>query len=207
MVYSTPVVEYEVRDMGMLSETIKRRRLHKVAPYVCGDVLDIGCGPALLLGLPGAAIASYTGVDHNAGRIAALQRQHPGRQFLCKDLDEDTLGLDQTFDTILLIAVIEHIYNQKHLLKQLVALLKPEGRIVITTPTPFGNDLVHRIGAALGLLSKDAAHDHIVLYNRRRFEMVARDFGLALAEYRRFQCGCNQLAVLRRAAQAPGQPQ
>lgn len=185
--------------MGILSERIKRSRLRRVAPHVRGDVLDIGCGPALLLAESGAAIASYTGIDHNAGRIAALQRQYPQHRFHCKDLDEDVLECGRKFDTVLLIAVIEHVYNQKHLLKQLVPLLTPEGRIIITTPTPFGNDVVHRIGAALGLFSKDAAHDHIVLYNRRRFEMISRDFGLSLVEYRRFQCGCNQIAVLRRA--------
>ena len=185
--------------MGLLSETVKRKRLERIAPYVRGDVLDVGCGPALVLARLADRITSYTGIDCNAARIERLRSQYPEYDFLCRDLDDERLDLPQQFDAILLVAVIEHVYNQKHLLKQIIPLLKPEGQIVITTPTPFGNDVVHRLGAALGLLSKDAAHDHIVLYNRRRFEMVARDFGLVLAEYRRFQCGCNQVAVLRRA--------
>ncbi|HNR33418.1 MAG TPA: methyltransferase domain-containing protein, partial [Candidatus Hydrogenedentes bacterium] len=130
---------------------------------------------------------------------AGLRRRFPDHTFLRKDLDEDLLDLGRQFDTVLLVAVIEHVFNQKHLMRQLVPLLKPEGRLVVTSPTPFGNDVVHRIGAALGLFSKDAAHDHVVIYNKRRFLLLAREFGLMLETYCRFQCGCNQLAVFRTA--------
>ena len=186
-------------DMGLLSNTIKRQRLRMVAPYIRGDVLDVGCGPALILETCRARITSYTGIEHTDARVAALRRQCPGHTFLVRDLDTDPLAGCGQFDVILLVAVIEHVYNQKHLLQQLAPLLKPEGRLVITTPTPFGNDVVHRIGAALGLFSKDAAHGHVVIYNKRRLALLAREFGLMLEHYRRFQCGCNQLAVLRRA--------
>lgn len=189
--------------MGLLSERIKVERLTKVVPYVAGDVLDVGCGPAQLIELCDSAIASYTGIEQSPKRVAGLLRKYPQHMFLCRDLDVEPLDLPGNFDVILLVAVIEHIYNQKHLFRQLAALLKPEGRIVITTPTPFGNDVVHWLGAAVGLFSQDAAHDHIVIYNRRRFQKVARDFGLRLEHYRRFQFGCNQLAVFRKIIRNP----
>lgn len=188
--------------MGLLSNVIKRQRMRMVAPYVHGDVLDVGCGPALVLEACRDRVASYTGIEHTDARVAALRRRFPDHTFLRSDLDADTLAPGRQFDVILLVAVIEHVYNQKHLLQQLVPLLTPEGRLVITTPTPFGNDVVHRIGAALGLFSKDAAHDHVVIYNKRRLVLLAREFGLVVEHYRRFQCGCNQLAVLRRTCES-----
>ncbi|HNT89156.1 MAG TPA: methyltransferase domain-containing protein [Candidatus Hydrogenedentes bacterium] len=185
--------------MGLLTNTVKRQRLRVVTPYVRGDVLDVGCGPALALEACRDRIGSYTGIEHTDERVAGLRRRFPDHTFLRKDLDEDLLDLGRQFDTVLLVAVIEHVFNQKHLMRQLVPLLKPEGRLVVTSPTPFGNDVVHRIGAALGLFSKDAAHDHVVIYNKRRFLLLAREFGLMLETYCRFQCGCNQLAVFRTA--------
>lgn len=171
-----------------------------VMPYIKGDVLDVGCGPTTTLRTGGEAIRSYTGIEYHAGRIAQLEQDFPQHTFLRRDLDSDAIGIERQFDAILLVAVIEHIYNQKHLMQQLGPLLKPEGRIVITTPTPFGNDVVHRIGAMIGLFSKCAMEDHVVIYNKKRFEILARDLGLEIETYRRFQFGCNQLVVLRAAS-------
>ncbi len=189
--------------MGILSARIRRQRMLMAAPYIRGAVLDLGCGEAAMLELFGDRMESYTGVEQAPGRARKLAKRHPGHVFVHRDLDDDPLGFDAQFDVALLIAVVEHVYNQKHLFREVVRALKPDGRIVITTPTPFGNDVAHRIGARLGLFSPGAAEDHVVIYNRRRFEILARDFGLELERYQRFQCGCNQLAVLRRKAPDP----
>ena len=55
---------------------------------------------------------------------------------------------------------------------------------------------MHRTGARLGLFSKVAADDHIVIYNKKRFQILASDFGLSIERYERFQFGCNQLVIL-----------
>ncbi len=184
--------------MGLLSPYIKRQRLGMVAPYVRGDVLELGCGPGIALSQWEGRMASYTGVDYRDDLIKALQRKHPRHAFHTRNLDDDALGLAGSYDVILMIALVEHIYNQKWLMTQAAGLLKPGGEIVVTTPTPFGNDVVHRLGAALGLFSQGAADDHVAIYNKNRFQIMARDFGLEIARYQRFQLGCNQLVVLRK---------
>ena len=183
--------------MGLLTERIKRQRMLMAAPYLQGDVLDIGCGAAEALDYAGPAMTSYTGIDVPEGHVARLGRDFPRHDFVCRNLDEDRFDLPRRYDVALLLAVIEHIYNQKHLMKEILGALKPGGRIVITTPTPFGNDVVHRWGAPLGLFCQSAFDDHIVIYNRKRFAILARDFSLELERYQHFQFGCNQLAVLR----------
>jgi len=183
--------------MGMLSPFIKRQRLAMVAPYVQGDVLELGCGPGIALQLWADRITSYTGVDYRPDLITQLQRKYPAHTFYTRNLDDDQLDLGRQFDTILMIALVEHIYNQKHLMQQAAALLRPTGSIIITTPTPWGNDIVHRIGARLGLFSQGAADDHVTIYNRHRFEIMSKDIGLQIQKYRRFQLGCNQLVVLQ----------
>ncbi len=184
--------------MGVLSGKLQRARLNQAAPWVHGDVLDLGCGPSEILDRVGDRITSYTGIDLKETRVARVQRMYPDHRFFQRNLDDDAIALDRQFDTVLMLALVEHIYNQKHLFQEITGVLKPGGAIVITTPTPFGNDIVHSLGARAGLFSKIAADDHVVIYNRNRFEIVARDFGLTLAHYRTFQLGCNQLAVLKR---------
>lgn len=183
--------------MGLLTARIKCNRMRMAAPYMQGDVLDIGCGGAEALAYGGPGMSSYTGIDIPEGHVARLGRDFPDHSFFCRNLDEDRFDLPRQYDAALLLAVIEHVYNQKHLIQEILRALKPGGRIVITTPTPFGNDVVHRWGVPLGLFCRTAYDDHIVIYNRKRFTILARDFGLNIERYQRFQFGCNQLAVLR----------
>ena len=72
-----------------------------------------------------------------------------------RNLGKDPLDLDRKFDVVLMVALIEQIIDH----------LKPGGKIVITTPTMFGNDIVHRIGAKFGLFSKSAVDDYVVTIN------------------------------------------
>ena len=111
-------------------------------------------------------------------------------------MDREPLDLDERFDVILMIAVIEHIWNQKFLFEQIIDLLAPDGKIIITTPSPFGNDVIHLLGAAMGIFAQSAVDDHIVIYNRRRFKNLAREFNLRILKYARFQFFSNQLVVL-----------
>ena len=180
---------------ALLSSLLTAWRFKMASPYLQGDVLDIGCGenPIIANGIP--KIDSYLGIE-DPQVAERLRARYPQHQFLSLDLEEGCLTLGRKFDTIIMLAVIEHIFNQKHLMQTVLAHLKPGGRLVVTTPTPFGNDVVHRAGASLGLFSKHACEDHIVVYNRHRFRILARKFGLKIERYRRFELGCNQLVVL-----------
>jgi SAM-dependent methyltransferase len=181
--------------MGLLTRYLMNARMSRIGPYVKGDVLDLGCGGADILQKYGSGIRSYCGVERSEESIAALQQRFPDATFFARNLDQDTLNLGRCFDTVLMVALIEHLFNQKHVMDQVAAALKPGGSIVLTTPTPFGNDVVHRLGASIGLFSKLAVDDHIVIYNHHRMKLLAKETGLELVRYYTFQLGCNQFAV------------
>lgn len=190
--------------MAILSPFLRELRLRAAGDYVHGDVLDLGCGTAEILERYRGQLASYTGTERSQRHVDALRVLYPDQTFTRCDLDEDPLWVEgRQFDVILALAVIEHIYNQKHFMKEIIKVLKPEGRLVMTTPTPFGNDIVHRFGAWLGLFSREAAQDHVTVFNRRRFAILAREFGLEIEHYKRFEFGCNQLVVMRRREPRP----
>lgn len=183
--------------IGILTPAIREKRKRMVKPYVKGDVLDLGCGQADFYDLCRDQIAAYYGVDGDPAVLERMRQKFPDANFFQKDFDEDTLDLDRKFDCILMIGLVEHLYNQKHIMKEVKRYLKPNGVIVITTPTPFGNDVVHRVGSTLRLFSPVARDDHVVIYNKKRFEILAKDLGFVIEKYKKFQLGCNQLVVLR----------
>lgn len=182
--------------MALLSNFIAKKRYAMVAPYLNGDVLDLGCGRAQLLEFYGSQINSYSGVERTAQQAEKLKLKYPESNFFSCDLDSERIEIGKKFDCVLMVALIEHIFNQKFVMDNIKQVLKPNGIVIITTPTPIGNDLVHRVGAALGLFAKSAVDDHIVIYNRHRFKILADEVGLTLKYHTYFQIYCNQVSIL-----------
>lgn len=186
--------------MPLLTKFLVGSRMKKIEPYISGDVLDLGCNNAAVYQQHSAKIERYAGVDISQDNVSLLGASFPNASFYSRDLDEDRLDFGDSFDVVLMVALIERLFNQKHIMKQVFSTLKPGGRVVITTPTPFDNDVVHKIGASLGLFSRVAAADHIVVFNKKRLGLLAQETGFLVDEYRTFQFGCNQLCILKKVA-------
>ena len=184
--------------MGLLTYWMKDKRTSVFKDYMTGSVLDAGCGYADIYEKFKDKIDEYYGIESNDERVSLLKKRFPKARFYKRDLDNDVLKFNKRFDRIVSIAVIEHLFNQKHSFGELVKNLKPGGKILITTPTPFGNDIVHRVGSRVGLFSQNAHDDHIIIYNKQRFEILAKEFGLQIEKYKKFQFGCNQLVVMKK---------
>ena len=182
--------------MPLLTEYVRRRRYAAIQPFIQGAVLDIGCGIAVTA-LSLEAAHRYVGVDVNAALVVDMRRRFPQYEFHCCDVDREPLPVgDQRFNTVLLVAVLEHLTNPGWVLEQVADCLHPAGRLVITTPTPLGLRL-HRWGARLGLFHPHAAEEHQRAYERRALETLLAAHGFRVVLYRRFELGANQLVVGR----------
>jgi SAM-dependent methyltransferase len=187
----------EAHVLGAASARLRGSRYAQVLPYLRGRVLELGCGTSPLVTDHRDRFDTYTGCDLDPDLIARLAERHPDHTYGTVDLDHEPLPGDWgPFDTILAAAVIEHLFNLESVMSRLADALAPGGRIVMTTPTPFGNDVVLPVTARIGLTSADAHDDHINILNRRRFALLADEVGLRLEQYRRFQLGMNSLAVI-----------
>lgn len=182
--------------MAILSPYLSQARFRRISKHVHGDILDIGCQQGQLYDALKEQISSYTGIDMSLDDIIKAQQLYPKCEFQQLNLDNQTLPYCEKFDTIIMSAVIEHIFNLKMLGQGLSKALKPGGKVILTTPTNFGNDIIHSLGCTLGLFSSEAKDDHIAIFNRKRFEIFASEVGLKVKEYQRFQLGCNQLVIL-----------
>jgi 2-polyprenyl-3-methyl-5-hydroxy-6-metoxy-1,4-benzoquinol methylase len=177
----------------LLSAFLRQQRYKIVIPYIHGDVLDLGCGRAEILAWlqPGQ---HYVGVEGFAKIMCWLRANYPEHEFHQRDLNQDALALDGQFDTILMLAIIEHLKNPDELLAQIPSYLKPDGKLLITTPSPAG-DAIHKIGARIGMFYKEAANAHATILTREALQTRVQRNGLKIVKYQRFLLGGNQLFV------------
>jgi SAM-dependent methyltransferase len=110
----------------------------RAAPGAGERVLDYGCGDGALLGVlargpAGSAIDLY-GYEPNAlgiGFARSALQSHGIRA----TLESSTAGMaDGSFDCVVCTEVIEHASQPAALLDDIARLLKPGGRLVVTTP-------------------------------------------------------------------------
>lgn len=97
-----------------------------------GDrVLDIGCGPAEILGwMPEV---DYVGFDMSPAYVeAATRRWGPRGRFYCKRVSEESLDEHRDFDVVVATGVLHHLDDAEaeKLFRLAYAALAPGGRLV-----------------------------------------------------------------------------
>ncbi len=177
---------------GMLSPFLRRHRVNAVKRYLKGNILDVGCGTGILAGE--VSPDHYLGVERDPFSIEIAISKFNEHKFQTIWPDDK-----QKFDTVVALAVIEHVKCPKQFLGELAEQLKPDesARVVITTPSP-SMDWIHDLGASVGLFSKHANQEHEKLLDRGTLESAGEKVGLHLRMYRRFLFGANQIAVFER---------
>jgi glycosyltransferase involved in cell wall biosynthesis len=107
-------------------------------PHVGDRVLEIGAGIGTLTGqfIPRQF---YLASDINPSYLSYLRSYSLGKPYLnVKHIDagigEDFAGLENKFDTVLMVNVLEHVPDEQNALKNIWSTLVPGGRAVILVP-------------------------------------------------------------------------
>ncbi len=183
----------------LLSDYARQQRLRAVLPFVRGDVLDVGCGYTFLPDYL-TARQRYVGVDIHPAILARNARRYPQHTFYRRDLDAEDLALaEQPFDTATMIAVIEHLRFPERVLRQVRSHLSPDGLLLITTPSPWG-DAIHRLGGRLRLFYSEAQVKHVRIFRRSDLVGLVGRCGYEVQQASHFLLAMNQLLVCRPVA-------
>lgn len=111
--------------------TLEQERMNAVLPFIQGRVLDIGAGPNTLVKLYGNGIGVDV-VDWGGGALVV----------------DNTARLpfpDADFDSVTMIACLNHIPNRSEVLKEARRILRPGGRLIVTMIGPVLGEIGHRI--------------------------------------------------------------
>lgn len=133
----------EVRDYGWDSDS--RTEAHDyLVPAVLSllpgseglKILDVGCGNGYLAGILAGLGHHVVGVDVARDGIGIARKSYPQVRFeetsIYDDRFEEVAG--NGFDVIVSLEVIEHLYRPRVLLQKAGSLMKPGGKLIISTP-------------------------------------------------------------------------
>jgi 2-polyprenyl-3-methyl-5-hydroxy-6-metoxy-1,4-benzoquinol methylase len=123
-------------------QQVSRRRIHWMCAQVGGpDVLDVGCSQGIASILLAREGHRVVGIDREHEAIRAARERLDQEEAQVRERVEFRVGegravgfADGSFDAVLLGEVLEHQLDPGKLLDEARRVLRPGGRIVITTP-------------------------------------------------------------------------
>jgi ubiquinone/menaquinone biosynthesis C-methylase UbiE len=157
------------RGSGLLEKFLSEQRAKKANSIIPqsfrkGNILDIGCGSYPYF-LTTTTFANKFGIDP-----AVSTTEVEGVNLQKINIAKEKLPFkDNFFDVVTMLAVFEHIEKDRlnFLLNEINRVLKKGGMLIITTPAPWSDKLLHQM-AKFGLISSEEIHDHKSHYSQAK---------------------------------------
>jgi SAM-dependent methyltransferase len=179
--------------MTVIDVALQAWRLRKALPHVpeAARVLDVGTGDATFFRKSGRV-----GVGIDPELPAGIHAPHGVT--LVKGSFPDDLGDRGRFDAAVALAVVEHVppTGLDRWQQALRDLLRPDGLVVITVPSPMVDHILHVL-MRLRLVDGMEAHQHHGFDPEDVLAVFAAP-AWRLVHRKRFQLGLNNLFVFRR---------
>ena len=147
-----------------------------LAHVAAGDrVLDLGCGDGWACAELAAAGARPVGLEVAAAAVRRARARHPELEFQLAPIDGPLALGDAGFDVVWSSEVIEHVADTARWLSEVRRVLRPRGRLVLTTP----NHSRLRLLAGGIARSSPPLGDHLHLYAASSLTQLLEDFDFA----------------------------
>jgi 2-polyprenyl-3-methyl-5-hydroxy-6-metoxy-1,4-benzoquinol methylase len=143
-------------------------------------VLDLGCGDGWMTAELAALGTRPAGVEIARAAVERAQRRHPQLTFALAAADGSLPLEDNAFDVVWSSEVIEHVADTARWLSEARRVLRPKGRLLLTTPN---HSRLRLLVAGIEPYSEPLG-DHLHLYSARSLREVLREFGFGEIEVR-----------------------
>lgn len=126
--------------------SVRRRRVLEVFDTDGGRVLDVGCGPGVMIEAMLDRDCTYTGIDPSPRMVSLARDVAAGRGRVHVELGsaERIAAESASFDAVLCMGVLERIRDDQGALAQMVRVLRPGGALIVTLPHRFSPGLLWR---------------------------------------------------------------
>lgn len=171
-----------------LGRMLMRWRLKTVLPHVKGRLLDVGCGTnELVAGYDGEGVGVDVYPWPNVDKVV-----------------EDTAAMpfeSGAFDTVAIIAALNHIPNRADVLREVHRVLRPGGRLLITMIPPKISRIWHFVRSPWDADQHERGMEDGEVYGFRRGEVRAllEEAGFAIEREHGFMLGLNRLTIATKA--------
>jgi len=132
--YSKPELE-KIFSLGKSIEKLSQRVQYAIEMVEGKMVLDIGCSSGAITKKIAEKDHKILGIDvlKSSIDIAKEFSSHPNATYEVRDLVTNPFP-ENSFDCILFLETIEHVENPAQYLKEFHRILKPNGRLILSTP-------------------------------------------------------------------------
>lgn len=185
---------------NILDKIIAKFRYVEVDKYVLENtvIVDIGCGQegSFLIRHKDKITKGY------------------GFDFKIKNHDVDNITFinnaalnkfpleNNSVDTIFMNALLEHLDSPEELLLNALAILKNDGKLIMTTPTPISKPILEFMAYKLHIINEMEIREHKHYYSRQDIENLVnnlnRHYSVKLCKYKKFELGVNSLIVIKK---------
>jgi 2-polyprenyl-3-methyl-5-hydroxy-6-metoxy-1,4-benzoquinol methylase len=146
------------------------RQMH--ARNLTGDtLLEVGCGHGLLLDEARQYFRYRAGIDFSSVVVASARE----RADCVYQGDIDSIPASAKYDCIILISVIEHVYDPVDFIRQLCTHLRPTGNVTIATPDVDG---IYRRMLGRRWPAFQVIPEHVAFYNAATLSSLMKRAGL-----------------------------
>lgn len=158
------------RTKGGFEVTLGNLIIRKTFELARGPkVLDVACGDGSLTRLMAAHYPVVVGVDGSKEKIKLARTNTPEARFYVSMFED--FNIDERFDSIVMINVLEHVEDPVLFLRKARTLLKRKGEIISFVPNALS--LNRRVGKIMGIIkdcyelsTNDLAVGHRRFYDR-----------------------------------------
>lgn len=180
---------------GIIDRILRKIRLSEVLKYLdinnSQTVADMGCGRQATMGWQlRERLGEYSGLDKEVPSLKI-----GNIKLFPADLNKKLILRSNSMDIIIGAAILEHLKNHVGFIAECRRILRPRGRLVITTPAPPLADKFLKVLVNLKMIEADEVYDHVHYFSPEELKMIIQEEGMEVVQVKRFLWGLNNLVV------------
>ncbi len=187
--------------MSLLDKVIFFFRVRRIKKYLknCDMIVDAGCGysaPLLQWILNNFVVKRGVGLD-----ISCAEGLAKGNLELMRSNFSEPLPLDDnTADYVISTAVMEHLSDPLFHIKEINRILKPGGKLLLTTPSKLAKPILEFLAFKLGVIDRHEIADHKQYFNTAELKETLGKCGFHPAdiEAHTFLFGLNNFIIAKK---------
>ena len=188
------------RSWNILDKIIAKFRYAQVDGYVLegSRIVDIGCGQE------GAFLIRHKDkIDCGFGFDFEINDSKIDNITFINNSELNKFPLEEnSVDTIFMNALLEHLDKPEELLLNALEILKTNGKIVMTTPTPISKPLLEFMAFKLHIINEVEIKEHKHYYSKEDIENLIKKlnkkYSVKLYKYKTFELKLNSLIVIEK---------